>query len=175
LEKRAREGNLQDIYSELKILNPALAMRIDPRNLRRVIRAIEVAHSHGAPPSKQPPKYDSLIIGLTAPRTEVYKRINARIQSMIAEGLVEEVRRLLAKGYNPDLPAMSGIGYRQILRHLNGEIPLSAAIESMNIDSHRLVRQQYNWFKPSDMRIHWFDTTYDVYTDIIHLVKEYLQ
>jgi tRNA dimethylallyltransferase len=174
LEERAREGEPLALHDELKGLNPEAASRIDPRNVRRVIRALEIAYCNGPEPAKQSPVFDYLIIGLTAPRAELHRRIDARIKNMLGQGLAAEVEMLLAAGYGPELPAMSGIGYRQMVRCLKGEITLPAAIESMNIDSHRLVRQQYNWFKPSDSRIHWFDVTCGPGVEIIELVKGFL-
>ncbi len=80
---------------------------------------------------------------------------------------------MLSKGYSPALPAMSGIGYRQMVNFLKGEISLDEAKESMNIDSHRLVRQQYNWFKPADTRIHWFDITQEPYPEISRMIADF--
>jgi tRNA dimethylallyltransferase len=77
-------------------------------------------------------------------------------------------------GYGPDLPSMSGIGYRQVIKHLRGEMSLEQAIESINIDSHRLVRQQYNWFKPADERIRWFDVTCSPYDAVVKSIAEFL-
>ncbi len=93
---------------------------------------------------------------------------------MLAGGLEDEVKKLLAMGYTPALPAMSGIGYRQMVKYLAGEMSLEQAVASMNIDSHRLARQQYNWFKPADERIRWFDITSEPYPEIRRIASEFL-
>ncbi len=174
LEARVEQGGASGLYEELKRLNPEAAARLDPRNTRRLIRALEISYGGGASPAKRPPPFKSLIIGLTAPRAELYRRIDERIQAMLTGGLEDEVKKLLAMGYTPTLPAMSGIGYRQMVKYLAGEMSLEQAVASMNIDSHRLARQQYNWFKPADERIHWFDITTEPYADISRIVSEFL-
>ena len=76
---------------------------------------------------------------------------------MIASGLVEEVQQLVADGYGCDLPAMSGIGYRQVCQRIAGELTLAEAVARIKTETHRLARMQHAWFKPSDERIHWLD------------------
>ncbi|MBI4267856.1 MAG: tRNA (adenosine(37)-N6)-dimethylallyltransferase MiaA [Chloroflexi bacterium] len=160
LDKAAR-GEAQAIYQELAQADPAAAAKIDPRNIRRVIRALEVSRSTGVPFSrlqrKEPPPFDSLIIGLTVDRAELYHRIDARVERMIEPGLVDEVKRLIDMGYGFELPAMSGIGYRQIGQYLNGEVALEKAVEQTKFATHRIARHQYAWFRLSDQRIRWFD------------------
>jgi tRNA dimethylallyltransferase len=160
-EKAAKEGS-DELYQELARLDPVAAQRIDPRNVRRVIRALEVRRGARAPFSrlqlKAQPLPDTLIIGLTADRTELYQRIDLRVEEMIGRGLVDEVKGLADKGYDFSLPSMSGIGYRQIGMHLKGELTLAAAIQQIKFESHRLVRHQYSWFRLKDDRIRWFDT-----------------
>ena len=131
-----------------------------------MIRALEVRHITGQPISalqrKEPPDYETYIIGLTMPRDALYQRLDARIDRMVAAGLVAEVRALLDRGYDAALPSMSGLGYRQIARHLRGETTLDEAIAEIKRDTRRFVRQQYNWFRLSDPRIEWCDiTTWD--------------
>ena len=161
LQARADNGGSCDLYRELEKADPAAASRIDPRNVRRVIRALEVLQHAGEPFSglqkKVPPDYDILILGLTAERKELYRRIDFRVDKMIETGLVDEVRGLISKGYSPDLPSMSGIGYRQIGQYLKGELTLEAAVEKMKFATHRIARQQYTWFRLDDERIRWFD------------------
>jgi tRNA dimethylallyltransferase len=163
LEKMAARDGAEGLYRELVRVDPEAAARIDKRNTRRLIRAIEVTMGAGKAFSKligkQPPPYRSLIVGLTAPRAELYRRIDLRVDKMIENGLVDEVRSLIDKGYRLELPAMSGIGYRQISRHINGELDLEAAVQQIKFENHRFVRRQQNWFKPKDSRIHWFDFT----------------
>ena len=176
-EKAARVGR-DELYRELMAADPIAAQRIGRRNVRRIIRALEVTRGAGIAFSqlqrKQPPPYDTLIIGLTADRAKLYRRIDLRVDKMIEKGLVAEVQRLVSMGYSLDLPAMSGIGYRQIGMFLKGEIGLEAAIRQIKFENHRLVRHQYNWFKLRDERIHWFDIGDEVEGPITALVKEFV-
>jgi len=107
----------------------------------------------------QPLDCQSIILGLACPREELYRRIDARVDAMIAAGLVEEVRGLIERGYGCGLPAMSGIGYRQVCQHLAGELSLDEAAARMKTESHRLARMQDNWFRRGDPRIHWIDAS----------------
>lgn len=158
---RVSRGEAGSLYEELVQTDPAAAQKIDPRNVRRVIRALEVIRTAGMPFSKlqkkAPPPFDSLIIGLTTDRAELYRLIDARVERMIEQGLVEEVRRLIDMGYGFNLPAMSGVGYRQIGQYLDGESTLEKAIEQVKFETHRIARHQYSWFRLSDRRIEWFD------------------
>jgi tRNA dimethylallyltransferase len=160
LEDRAIRGGGETLYRELTFLDPEAARKIDPRNLRRVIRALEVSITSGIPFSqlkkKKTPTYKTLIIGLTANRFELYHRIDIRVDSMIEGGLIEEVRNL-TKRYSPELPALSGIGYRQINAYLKGDMTLTTASEKIKTETHRFVRHQYNWFRLNDETITWFD------------------
>jgi tRNA dimethylallyltransferase len=161
LEEKAAGGEEKELYQELARLDPAAAQRIDPRNVRRIIRALEVHRRAEAPISrlqgKKAPSFNTILIGLTAERADLYRRIDLRVDEMIERGLVDEVKWLLERGYDASLPAMSGIGYKQITLFLKGELNLSAAIQQIKFESHRLVRHQYSWFKPKDDRIRWFD------------------
>jgi len=149
------------LYEELQGLDPVAAERIDPKNMRRVIRALEVYQATGKPFSqlhqKQPPPFQILIIGLTAERDELYRRIDSRVDDMIRRGLVDEVKGLLQRGYSLSLPSMSGLGYKQIGMFLQGELDLQSAIQNIKYETHRFARHQYAWFRLSDQRIHWFD------------------
>jgi tRNA dimethylallyltransferase len=159
LEARAAREGIASLYGELKALDPVAASRLDPRNVRRVIRALEVCRSTGVAFSRlqqKKPLFPTLLVGLTTEREDLYHRIDSRIDAMIEKGLVEEVRGLAGKGYGFDLPSMSGIGYRQIGMYLRGEMGLEAAIEQIKFESHRFARHQYAWFKLGDGRIHWF-------------------
>jgi len=159
LEARARVEGGERLYNELKQTDPAAAERIDPRNVRRVIRALEVS-LHGTPFSQlqmKHPSVNSVIIGLTADRTDLYQRIDDRVDNMIKRGLVAEVESLVARGYGFNLPSMSGLGYRQIGLYLQGKTDLPAAIQQIKFDTHSFARHQYNWFRIKDKRINWFE------------------
>jgi tRNA dimethylallyltransferase len=144
------------LHNWLALLDPPSASSIDPRNLRRTVRALEVIFStdqrnHGVSP------YRLLTIGLIRPRPELYARLDARIEAMFAGGLLEEVRSLLTQGYSPALPTMSAIGYRECARVLGGEMCLEDAKIQMRRLTRNFVRRQANWFKAADSEIHWFE------------------
>ena len=124
---------------------------------------------------KREATFSSLIVGLTAERKHLYDLIDRRVDTMVAAGLVEEVKSLLEAAYSVDLPALSGIGYRQIARYIHGEICLEEALRSIKTSSHRLARQQYNWFKLKDDRINWFDLLDEPYPQIVKLVEGFLK
>jgi len=178
LEERAAKVGKEELYRELEQVAPAAASRIDPSNVRRIIRALEVYRGSGALSAQHKAKktlaYNTLIIGLTADRAELYRRIDSRVDEMIRLGLVEEVKKLINMGYGLDLPAMSGIGYQQIGMFLGGELTLKAAIQQIKFESHRFVRHQYNWFKIKDDRIRWFDIQGEVYSEITELVDTFI-
>jgi len=176
LEEKADRGEAGELFRELEETNPAVARGIDPRNVRRVIRALEVSGYGRAPKSryqdKQTPSFNTLIIGLTAERKELYRRIDLRVDEMIDQGLVEEVENLVDIGFSMDLPAMSGIGYKQIGAFLKGELTLESAIGQIKTETHRFVRRQYNWFRLTDDRIKWFDITGDFEAGVTELVSQ---
>jgi len=178
LEERAAKGEMTELYQELVKVDPAAAQRIDPRNVRRVIRALEV-HRYAETPfsqlqRKKTPPFDALIIGLTLDRAELYRRIDARVDKMIEQGFVEEVRGLMNMGYDFSLPSMSGIGYKQIGMFLRDELSLAAAIQQIKFETHRFVRHQYNWFRLEDNRIQWFDIEGEVESKIIESVDRFI-
>ena len=159
-ELAAREGK-EAVFARLQELDPASAQTIDYRNLRRVIRAIEVTLVAGRPFSelqtKRPPPWRMVQIGLTRPREILYDRADARIEAMFEAGWVEEVARLLAQGYTPDLPSFASLGYREVAAYLAGEISLEEAKARIRRATRAFIRRQYNWFRLTDPRIHWFD------------------
>ena len=161
LEEKAINKGSASLYQELVKVDPDAAREIDYRNVRRVIRALEVQQKARASlsglKSKVPPPFPVFILGLTADRAELYRRIDLRVDTMIERGLVAEVEKLVKMGYNFNLPAMSGIGYKQIGLFLKGELDLTATIQQIKFETHRFVRHQCAWFRLKDNRIHWFD------------------
>ena len=155
-----REG-VEALVEELRAADPVSAERIDPRNVRRVIRAIEVMRATGRPFSESRSRSQTdiatPIVGLTIQRARLYERIDRRVDAMIAAGLVEEVRRLQSGGCGCDLPAMSSIGYRQVCDHLSGAYTLEEAVTRIKTETHRLARMQHAWFREDDARIAWLD------------------
>lgn len=163
LEERAARDGPQALHAELAALDPEAARRLESRNVRRVVRALEVIRRTGRPLSacqtRRPPEFEWLALGLDLPSDELYRRIDARVDAMMGAGFVDEVRGLLARGYGPDLPSMSGIGYRQLCQHLAGELSMDEAVSRMKTETHRLTRHQRNWFRRDDPRIRWIDAS----------------
>jgi len=180
LAARAKAIGAEAFHAELVTVDPTAAQKLDPRNVRRVIRAMEVFQKTGIPISehqkKSPPPYAISIIGLTRPREQLYARIDQRIDRMMERGLLEEVKQLVEAGYGLNLPAMSGLGYRQIGQYLQDEISLDEAIALIKKETRRFVRQQYNWFRLDDERVHWFEVDQgdDVYRRVGDWVKNSL-
>jgi tRNA dimethylallyltransferase len=178
LYRQAEEKGPETLHARLHELDPIAAGRIDPRNVRRVIRALEVCLATGQPISQQqqksPSRYRLLMIGLTLPRPQLYLRIDERVERMIEAGLEDEVRRLTAAGYGFDLPAMSGVGYGQFASYLAGEVALADVIRDIKRATRRFVRHQDNWFRRDDPRIHWFAAHPDPYPSALDLVRRFL-
>ncbi len=175
-ELEAQEA--EALHARLAAVDPPAAQKIDYRNRRRVIRALEVYLKTGRPISqhqrKRPPPYHTVLVGLTMPRAKLYERIDRRIDRMMARGLLAEVEGLVEAGSGWDQPAMSGLGYRQLGQYLQGEISLPEAVELIKRETRRFVRQQYNWFGPDDPRIRWFDMAMGL-ERLYPAVREYLQ
>ena len=157
-EAQIAAGGLADLVAELRRLDPVGAARLDLANPRRVIRALEVTRVSGRPFStwqrRQPPPFHTVWLGLARPRAELYARINVRASEQIAAGLVDEVRGLMKQGYAYDLPAMQGLGYREIGQYLQGQLTLDEAIAGQQQATRRYARRQLTWFR-RDERIHW--------------------
>jgi tRNA dimethylallyltransferase len=178
-EKKASEGSIDELYNELIIADPDAAAKIDRRNVRRVIRALEVRARTGKSFSrlgqKKNPAFIPFIIGLTTDRAELYRMANRRVDEMIERGLVREVENLQKMGVSLDLPSMSGIGYRQIGQFLRGEITVEEAKNKMKTETHRFIRHQYAWFRRDDPEIHWFDVKFQADIEIERMLSGLLK
>lgn len=158
LEALAADRGAEAVATVLREVDPASADTIDPRNTRRVIRAIEVTRATGRPFSawqvKSDTQTDATIIGLLMERDTLYRRIDARVDAMMRDGFLDEVRQLAAR-YGCAAPAMSGIGYRQICEQMSGAYSLEEAVARIKTQTHRLARMQHTWFRADDARIRW--------------------
>ncbi len=161
LEAAAEEQGADALHRRLEAIDPARAFALDPRNVRRVIRALEIHHITGRRPSEMQPAAiaaaNVLILGLTMPREALYRRIDDRLERMMEEGFVPEVEKLLAAGLLPGQGPMNSPGYRELGQYLNGELSMEEAVRRAKTQTHRLARRQYAWFKLSDPRINWLD------------------
>jgi tRNA dimethylallyltransferase len=155
-----REGP-DALHARLAALDPAAAARLGARDVVRIIRALEVILLTGRPASVTEPglwhesrgPYRVVGIGLTRSRPALYARLDARVDRMIADGLPDEVARLLAAGFGPDLPAMQGIGYRHLIPVVTRGAPLEEAVRAMKRDTRRYAKRQWTWFaREPDLR-----------------------
>ena len=179
LQERAEREGAASLYAELQAVDPEAAARIHPHNVRRIVRALEVYHSSGetmsAQRGRQAPPFDELWIGLTMPRARLYALVDARIERMIDAGWVDEVRDLLASGYRLDLPALSALGYREIVAYVRGETSLEEAVALIKRHTRRFIRHQYAWFGLQDPRLHWFDVSEPFEDAVRELVVSFLR
>lgn len=162
------------LYQKLLIIDPEAASQIEWQNTRRTIRALEVILLTGRKFSelrhKKAPDFCYKMIGLTCDRLDLYRRIDFRLEQMIKNGFIEEVRTLLAQGYDPGLPSFSAIGYREISSYINGRITLEEAVEQIKKKTRQFVRRQANWFKTNDLKIQWFEMETGIDKKITHYI-----
>lgn len=150
------------LHKRLSKIDPDAASKLHPGDIRRIIRALEVYHLTGRPISSyQRVKYSCslyklLMFGLIMEREKLYKRIEQRVDKMIASGLIEEVRSLLRCGFNRELNSMRGLGYKEISSYLSGELSLEQAVELLKRNTRRFAKRQITWFR-RDNRIKWYD------------------
>lgn len=163
LEAIAAEKGVAHLHDRLRQIDAESADRIASADLKRIVRAIEVYELTGTPISEFHRRhhfgggaYETLTVGLTLPRERLYAAINRRIDLMISAGLVEEVRGLLAKGYQIDAPPLQAIGYKEIAAYLRGEIELADAIEMAKRQTRRLAKRQLTWFR-AERAVVWVD------------------
>lgn len=169
LEAEERAGGSGTLHRRLSQVDPTAAVRIHPRNVRRIIRALEVHartgmaisalhHQVGASPRTSPAGNAEAVrmIALTLDRARLYGRIDRRIARQLADGLVEEVRALVRRGYRPTLPAMQGLGYKEIAAYLEGAVTLDEAVARFRRNTRRYAKRQWTWFR-ADPRYRWVD------------------
>ena len=178
LELQVERRGLWPLYQLLQAVDPQTAERTDPKNPRRVIRALEVHLSGGTKASKKSTRatktQPSLVIGLTTCREELYRRIDDRVDRMMAQGFLNEVERLIQEGYSPDLPSMSGAGYKELAAHLKGELSLEDAVQRIKVRTHNIARHQYAWFRLKDPRIQWLDANGQEAEAALQIAEDFL-
>jgi tRNA dimethylallyltransferase len=178
LEKQKEENDIYWLHERLRALDPVAAEKIDPRNYRRTIRALEVILQTGRKFSEQRGRTESpyhlITIGLTRPRSELYERVDQRIDMMFTNGFLNEVKSLLARGYSPSLPTLSAIGYRECIRVVKGELSEEQAKAEIRRATRIFVRRQANWFKESDPNIRWFRVEEGIVNPIEAYIRQLL-
>jgi tRNA dimethylallyltransferase len=177
-EQQKQDNGIYWLHDKLRQLDPDAATKIDARNYRRTIRALEVVLTTGRKFSEQRGQSESpyhlVAVGLTRPRPELYQRVDQRIEAMFANGFLDEVRGLLGKGYSPSLPTMSAIGYRECTRVIHGELSEEQAKAEIRRATRVFVRRQANWFKESDPNIKWFQVQEGIMDEIATYIKNAL-
>ncbi|GMA61461.1 tRNA (adenosine(37)-N6)-dimethylallyltransferase MiaA [Alicyclobacillus fastidiosus] len=157
---------VEALHQALQEVDPASAARLHPNDVKRVIRALEVAETAPAPLShdydftEKTGRYDVLLVGLWMERQALYRRVELRVDKMVEQGLEAEVKRLLAAGASAELPALQAIGYKEMVQYLRGDCTFDDAIDAIKRNTRRFVKRQLSWFR-RDARIHWFERTAD--------------
>ncbi|MFZ5988439.1 MAG: tRNA (adenosine(37)-N6)-dimethylallyltransferase MiaA [Bacillota bacterium] len=181
LKREAGEKGNEYLHSMLREIDPVAAKNIHMNNVKRVIRAIEVytytkkpISLHQEESRKNPPKYNYILIGLMMDRQRLYERINKRVDLMLEKGLLKEVKKLMEMGYDKNTIAMQGLGYKEILSYLRGEVSLDEAVDILKRDTRRYAKRQITWFKRLE-NVHWINL--DEFKDekeILKNIKDYL-
>ncbi len=150
----AQEQGAEMLYERLKEVDPEYAANIHANNIKRVTRALEYHHLtgqkfsvHNAEQKEKETPYDAAVILLTMERQKLYERIEQRIDGMMEQGLLQEVKELLDKGYSPDLVSMQGIGYKEFVPYFNGECTLEEAVTQLKTNTRRFAKRQLTWFR----------------------------
>ena len=183
LQQEARDLGNEAMLEKLRLVDPELAGRIHPNNLVRIIRALEVHRLTGVTLSHyqqdhgfSAKRYESLQIGIRVERQELYRRIETRVDRMLEQGLLEEVKHLLASGYGPESKAMRAIGYKEAVAFLSGEYSLEEAAKLIKRDTRRYAKRQLTWFN-ADPEIIWLEYPEKFVTILQHAIEffEHLQ
>ena len=159
-----KETGKEGLYKELKLVDPESAAKMLPQNWKRVLRALEVYYSTGQPiwkfHEKQVRKIDIefKMYGLNWKREVLYKNIEARVDNMIDNGLIEEIKYILDKGYSKTLNSLNTVGYKEIISYLEGEITLDRAVDLIKRNTRRYAKRQMTWFRGTE-GMHWFDVS----------------
>ncbi|PAV30080.1 tRNA (adenosine(37)-N6)-dimethylallyltransferase MiaA [Virgibacillus profundi] len=176
LEEIVEAEGITPLYSRLKDIDPVQAEKIHPNNHRRVIRALEIYETTGLTMSKYQekqdfrPVYNSLILGLEMDRELLYDRINKRIDSMLDDGLLDEVKQMYQAGYG-NKQSMKAIGYKEFIPYLDGEQSIENSIEILKRNSRRYAKRQYTWFR-NKMDITWYTITPDSMNERFGIILE---
>ncbi|MGI6251100.1 MAG: tRNA (adenosine(37)-N6)-dimethylallyltransferase MiaA [Anaerolineaceae bacterium] len=161
LENWAKLIGKKELWNKLKIVDPEAAKKIDFRNLRRTVRALEVILKTGKRFSGlrnfSDNPLNSLTLGISWPRDLLYKRVDFRIDQMIKQGLVAEVNDLVSQGWDELLRRIGIIGYTEIIDYLEGKLTLEQAVKLIRKNTRVFIRTQSNWFKADDPNIYWLD------------------
>lgn len=174
MNKLIAEEGLESIYKLLEKENPEAASKVDPKNKNRVIRALEISRYKVAAPPPEVPKYEYLFIGLNTDRDILYERINKRVDIMVEEGLLEEVKNLCSIGMAKGMRSTKAIGYVEILDYLEGLITYEEAIDKIKQHSRNYAKRQLTWFRRENIK--WFDISDENYeSEILKYIGENIE
>lgn len=150
------------LHARLQQIDPIAAARIHPNDAVRITRALEVYEMTGVPISQWQRRAEAELpaikVGLTMPREQLYARIDQRVDKMIAQGMLQEVQTLLQNGYNPEQPALKGLGYRHLIGYLQGRFSWDEAVRLWKRDTRRYAKRQMTWFR-KEPGVHWVDAS----------------
>lgn len=179
LEEEAKIHGKKYLHEKLSKIDPVSASKIEPNDLRRIIRALEVYKSTGKTISylqkkalNENPKFKYHIIGLKRSRESLYRRINLRVDKMIKGGFIEEARMLKKMGYKEDLNSMQGLGYKQVNKYFNGIYSQEEAIDLIKIETRHYAKRQMTWFNNKIKNIEWIDLDEYDEDEIISKIKD---
>lgn len=180
LNELAKQHGSQYLLDILKEFDPVSAQRLHPGNLRRIVRAIEFYRTTGIPISEhqemtkqKESRYEPLMLCVKWDREVLYDRINKRVDIMMNDGLLDEVKQLMEMGYTKELNSMKGIGYKEIIDYFEGNMSLEDTVNLIKQSSRRYAKRQLTWFR-RDKRIHWLDANEDFLAEGIRLCKEFI-
>lgn len=179
--KLAQEQDPEVLYERLKEIDPEYAANIHANNVKRVTRALEYHYltgqkfsEHNAEQKEKETPYDAAVIILTMDREKLYERIELRIDLMLEQGLLEEVKGLLDRGYTPDLVSMQGIGYKEFIPYFNGECTLEEAVTQLKTNTRRFAKRQLTWFRRQIDGL-WIDLSKATGEEALEDVLDYLK
>jgi tRNA dimethylallyltransferase len=183
VRQRLEKEPLPKLYERLKKVDPQAAEKIHANDKKRIVRALEVYELTGEPISELQGRKDyspqliagnssipSILIGLTLPREELYRRIEERVDNMIEKGLIEEVKGLLAKGYSKNLPSFQALGYKEAIEYLEGHWTLDKMTEELKKKTRHFARRQMTWFKRFK-NVKWFEAPVDTQAILDYINK----
>lgn len=166
LRKRLDEEGAEDLYDDLKKIDPVGAAKIHENDVQRILRLMEVYLVAGKPLNElqkkisPPANFESFMFGLIMPREKLYERINKRVDEMIENGLIAEVANIRVKGYLPSLNSLNTVGYKEVFQYFDGSLSFDEMVDKIKMDSRRYAKRQLTWFKADD-KIEWFDVSTD--------------
>lgn len=177
----AEEQGAEILYEKLMKIDPEYALTTHPNNVKRVTRALEYYHltgklfsQHNREEKQRESPYNTAFFILTMEREKLYHRIELRIDLMMKDGLLEEVKSLLDKGFSPDLVSMQGLGYKEFVPYFKGEYSLDYAIEELKKSTRRFAKRQLTWFRRQSEGV-WLDMTTADASSVLHEIQQYLK